>query len=42
MRVHWMWIVPFEIIDTDKLGIMWPCKAQENNAVPIAPQLESD
>lgn len=33
---HRLWIVPFEIINTDKLGISWSCKAQESNGVPIA------
>jgi 5-methylcytosine-specific restriction enzyme subunit McrC len=36
---HRLWIVPFEIINTDKVGIRWPYKAQESNAVPIASRL---
>lgn len=33
---HRLWVVPFEIINAEKLGIRWSHKAQENNAVPIA------
>ncbi|WP_413699290.1 McrC family protein [Psychromonas sp. KJ10-10] len=33
---HRLWIVPFEIINTDAVGVKWPFKAKESNAVPIA------
>jgi 5-methylcytosine-specific restriction enzyme subunit McrC len=36
---HRLWIVPFEIINTELVGIRWPCKAQESNAVSIASKL---
>jgi 5-methylcytosine-specific restriction enzyme subunit McrC len=33
---HRLWVVPFEIINTDTVGVRWPCKAQKSTTVSIA------